>query len=165
MTQWVGDDPFRMDVPVIFDGFIDHVSVELNIRKVSQMVQSRGDLVPPFTFYLDGGLPVSGSVWVMENIDWGDSVYWEPDNRGAGYRTRQDATLHCLEYLSEGVLQINKPPPMSVPYTVKRGETLAMIAARKGTTEDALKAANGIRDGKKIEPGDTIMIPPVLGKS
>jgi nucleoid-associated protein YgaU len=172
VVQWDGDDPWRMDVPVIFDGYIGvqppsypSISVERDIRKVTQMEQSRGDLITPWTFYLDGGLPVVGAVWVMEGIDWGDVVYWEPDNHGSGYRVRQDATFHCLEYVAETVLQINKPPPMSVPYIVKRGDTLALIAARHHSTEAALKTANNIRDGKALKPGITIMIPPQIGKN
>lgn len=98
----------------------------------------------------------------MENIEWGDNVYWRP-NRGSGVRMRQDATLQCLEYEAETVLTINKPPPMSIQYRVQAGETLQSIAAKRHITLQALKDANNIRDGKKLKPGTLIMIPPSVG--
>lgn len=165
IVQWKGDDPWRMSVPVIFDGWISEHNVEYDIRRVSQMAQSRGDLSPPFTFRLDGALPVSGGLWIMESIEWGDNVYWHADKRGGGNRIRQDATLNCLQYETEVILQISKPPPMSVPYRVTSGETLAMIAAKKGVTVDSIRVANNLRDGKKIKAGQRLMIPPPIGKN
>jgi len=162
MVVWKGEDPWRMAVPVIFDGWIDDKNVEYDIRRTTQLLQSRGDRVPPYTFRIDGALPVSGGVWVMETIDWGDNVYWRR-NRGSGVRMRQDATLNCLEYEPETVLTINKPPPMSVPYRVRAGDTLQSIAAAKNITLQSLKDSTGIRDGKKLKPGILIMIPPPIG--
>ena len=165
VVQWAGDDPWKMDVPVIFDGFIQGKSVELDIRRTEQMCQSRGDLTAPYTFRLDGALPVSGGLWVMESIDWGDNVYWYADNRGSGHRVRQDATLHCLQYETEEILQINKPPPVSKPWRVVSGQTLAFIAAQTGVPQATLRKYNNMRDGKQLKVGTTIMIPPQTGKN
>ena len=54
---------------------------------------------------------------------------------------------------------------MSVPYRVTSGETLAMIAAKKGVTVDSIRVANNLRDGKKIKAGQRLMIPPPIGKN
>lgn len=44
-------------------------------------------------------------------------------------------------------------------YTVRRGDTLAVIAARFGTTVDAILSANGIRNANLIFVGQVLNIP------
>ena len=53
--------------------------------------------------------------------------------------------------------------PVSIPadgsYTVRRGDTVSLIAARFGVTEQALLGGNGIRDRNRIYPGQRITLP------
>ena len=54
------------------------------------------------------------------------------------------------------------PTPVVTPqqtYTVARGDTLAEIAQRFGTSVDALRAANGIEDPDEIFVGQVLVIP------
>ncbi len=52
------------------------------------------------------------------------------------------------------------PPPETLSYTVRRGDTLGGIAARNGTTVGQLMQANpAIRDSNLIHPGQTLRIP------
>jgi LysM repeat protein len=53
------------------------------------------------------------------------------------------------------------PTPAATPiiYTVQRGDSLTAIAARYGTTVQALQNANGIAPGDVIQPGQKIKIP------
>ncbi len=44
-------------------------------------------------------------------------------------------------------------------YTVKSGDTLSEIAGKHGTTADQLAAANGIRDPKDLQIGQTLRLP------
>jgi len=44
-------------------------------------------------------------------------------------------------------------------YTVRRGDTVSLIAARYGVTEQALLAVNGIQDPHRIYPGQQLMMP------
>ena len=44
-------------------------------------------------------------------------------------------------------------------YTVKSGDTLSEIASKHGTTADQLAAANGIRDPKDLQIGQTLRLP------
>src|SRR6516225_12217618 len=52
IVQWDGDDPYTMDVPIMFDGWstgrygMISVSIEADTAKVNQMRQSPGDLIP-----------------------------------------------------------------------------------------------------------------------
>ena len=173
VVQWVGDDPYQMDLAVLFDGYgigrygMDMKSVETDIARVNQMHNSQGDLVPPVQVFIDGAVPVKGAKWVITGIDWGggDNVIWQADSsRSAGYRLRQDATLHLLQYVQETSLQLNKMPPMTTRYQVKANQSLDMIAAQNGISLQVLKDANGIRDAKSVKTGQIIYIPPNVGQ-
>ena len=50
-------------------------------------------------------------------------------------------------------------PPAQQTYTVQAGDTLYSIAARFGTTVDAISQANGISDPTQIGVGDVLVIP------
>ena len=50
--------------------------------------------------------------------------------------------------------------PGGTIYIVRRGDTLASIAGRYGTTEAALRRANPFLDGIKLRPGLPVCIPP-----
>jgi len=49
------------------------------------------------------------------------------------------------------------PPPRT--YVVVKGDTLGAIAARFGTTPNAIAAANGISNPNEINPGQVLVIP------
>lgn len=53
---------------------------------------------------------------------------------------------------------MQKPKDESVYYTVKKGDTLSGIAKKYGTTWQALKKLNGIKDANKIYVGQKIKI-------
>lgn len=53
------------------------------------------------------------------------------------------------------------PTPAPIQYTVKPGDTIAVIAYRFGTNTQAVLALNGISpDAPIIRPGDVLLIPP-----
>jgi nucleoid-associated protein YgaU len=155
VVQWNGDDPYRMLVPIMLDGWSKNQSIEGDAARINQMMHSQGELTPPVTLFIDGALPVKGAKWVIESIDWGDRVIW-----GAGGRLRQDLTLHVLQYLSENILQLARKPGATTPYRVKAGETMAAIAARWGVTVPEIKLKNNIRDPKTIKTNQILLIPP-----
>jgi len=160
--QWDGDDPYTMDVPILFDGWSQGRSVERDIQWVNQMMHSPGDWVAPVTIRITGALPVKGGVWVITGIDYGDMAIWDADRHGKGFRLRQDATLHLLQYLPETVLQFSRKPGTTTPYVVRSGETIASIAAKWRVTPAELRKKNGIRDGKTIKAGQHLLVPPSL---
>jgi|SRR5215831_4975959 len=162
MVQWVGNDPYRMDVSIMIDGWVDSRSVERDVAAINQMFHSPADLTPPRTVLIDGAVPVKGARWVIESIDWGDRTIWVPDNRGNGHRLRQDATLHLLQLIPETVLKKLSPTTGLKIHTVKAGETGRSIAKKHGVTPDAIKKANNKRDLKTINIGDLLKIPPSM---
>lgn len=162
IVQWAGDDPYKMDVPILLDGWSSNTNIENDIARINQMRRSPGDLVPPVTLLIDGALPVHGARWVVEDLTWGGLVIWKTDKQGNGFRVRQDCLVHLLQYSTENTLSVKKPSTGMTLYTVKTGDTMASIAAHKGVTVAAIKSANGIRDQKTLFPGQQILIPPSL---
>jgi len=162
MIQWDGDDPWQMDVSVMFDGWMDQVSVERDIQLVNNMIKSPGAWVAPVTIQIDGALPAKGGTWILTGIDYGTDVIWDTDAGSKGFRYRQDATLHLLQYIPETVLQFLRKPGTTTPYIVKHGDTLAAIAKKWYVTPAAIQQKNKIRDPKTIKPNQLILIPPAL---
>lgn len=153
MTVWEGREPYKMEVPVLFDGFADDRSVESSIAKLNQMQMGR-DLIQPPTVTIEGSVPVKGIKWVIENIEWGDNVYWDGE-----IRTRQDAVVALIQYVPETRVKINRDPrTRATVYTVKKGDTLRIIAKRPTVYGDAEKwkliaTANNLRipGNKKLD--------------
>jgi hypothetical protein len=157
-VQWDGDDPYRMDVPILLDGWTMRTSVELDISKLNSMMRSPGDLIPPAKVYIHGAGPVKGAKWAIETIDWGDMVIWTADETSKGYRLRQDAILHLLQFLEPKVLQVSTPNT-SIPIVVKAGQTASQIAKDNSITVPSLLKANNLRDSKQIKPHMHLIVP------
>ena len=163
LTQWVGREPYRMDVPILFDGLRLQEGVENDIRLLNQM--SLGfDYDPPPTITVLGALPVNGATWVIENIDWGDEVYWRQSAQGRYFRQRQDALVHLLQYQAEARLKITMPKSLPNEFIVPRdGFTLREVAKNMygdgDRWKEIQKANTGIRDPNKLRKGQHIRVP------
>ena len=153
-TQWAGDDPFRMDLPILLDGWDKLESVEPDIIFLNGARRATHDYTAPPLVYVEGAVPVKGNKWIIEGIDFGDNVIWHED----GYRVRQDAVIHLLDYVPLDQLSI-KPPSTTHKHTVKAGETLKSISRDEyGSVKywSFIKNANNIRDVKKLPKTLTI---------
>ena len=113
--------------------------------------------------------PVSG---------WGGWTFWQHSESGtvpgiAGgvdldYFNGTLADLEALASAPGGPLSTDAPvtppaPPApassgSETYTVRPGDTLSAIAARHGTTAEAISRANGIRNPNEIEVGQVLTV-------
>ncbi len=56
-------------------------------------------------------------------------------------------------------VQVDEVAPEDGTYTVRRGDTVSLIAARYGVTEQALLGMNGIQDPHRIYPGQLLTLP------
>lgn len=170
-TEWQGLSPYRMSVPVLFDGFADGMSVEEDIRKLERMAIPARKGFPPPTLRIDGAVPKTDLTWVVESLDFGDSIR---DQNGKGFldRVRQAITINLLHYESpEGSIIVKGAASIrqergkkrsSRPYTVKRDDSLTRIAARKlGSAKRWKEIAelNNIRDPDKITIGQRLKMP------
>jgi hypothetical protein len=160
LTIWKGRDPYTMDVPVLFDGWMDDNSQENEISVLNQM-QMGGDLKEPPTVTIEGAVPVKGIRWVISGIDWGDQVIYDDNSR-----YRQDAVVHLTQYNPEDRLKTFGGGNLQTPriHVVRKGETLRSIANQYYKDANKWKiiaAANNIRDPKSIKKmvGKSIRIP------
>lgn len=159
-VQWEGADPYRMDVPVLFDDWQDpEGGVENAVSVLNQMKMGH----PPPTVRIDGAVPVKNATWVITDIDWGDDVIWEHLGNRHYARQRQDAVVHLLQFVKEDRLKM-KPGIRTTPtpHRWKKGDTLRKLA--KDAYGDASKwqkiaSFNKIRDPSKIKVGRVIRIP------
>lgn len=161
LTVFTNTDPYKMDLPILFDGLQGDDSQEPAIALLNQMRQG-DDFTEPPTINIDGGVPIKGGTWVIEDITWGTNQLWRAVN-GHWYRVRQDAVVHLLQYVKETRLTIKKGTA-SVPrrYTFKKGDTLRKIAQKFYKDPNKWKqiaAANNIRDPSSIKPGKELKIP------
>lgn len=154
-----GSDPYRIDVPVIIDGWASSDSVEADIAKLNQMKFSHSALERPSRVRVDGALPVKGATWVIENIEWGDNVIWHTVGDKT-FRYRQDCVVKLLQYLPEVALKGIKPFKANDKIvTVKSGQTVKSAAGGDPAKAKSIQKANGIRDPKTVKTGSTLRIP------
>jgi hypothetical protein len=116
LTQWQGNDPIRLAVPVIFDSSINDITKQnIAIKNLGLMA------LPP----KGGGEPAiiniksdSGALpdptgkggkqdWVIENLQWGTNVIKDPG------KTRQDVVINLLEYIDADRVAFANLPSIS----------------------------------------------------
>jgi hypothetical protein len=122
LTRYDGKDPFRMDVPIQFDGTTTRQGQEAGITTLSRMAVAPSDLQQPPTIKVAGAVPRKDLTWVVESIDWDNSsVIWD-EQGGVPVRLRQAATVHLLQYVSDNVIFTQATPTkVTPPSKVKDG--------------------------------------------
>lgn len=160
VTVWKGRPPYRMDVPILFDGWLDGRSVENDVEALDQMADAN-DLSQPPTVEIDGALPYRAT-WVIDTIDKGDDVYWV-QRGGVGVRLRQDAIVHLIEWSPEQRVKILNTRTIPNLYVAKGGETLRQVAKQMygdASKWQVIKKANpGVRDPNAIKKDQRLRIP------
>lgn len=179
LTIWEGREPFRMTVPVLFDGWRTSESQEMAISRLSRMALPPSEQVEPPVIKIAGAaVPNPGPTnWVIESLAWGANVIWDSAANGVTARLRQDCVITVIQYVDEDRVAFKKlgskvPPPSNVaPHgwqasvRVKAGEkSLQAVAKRvyknaKPGDWRLISKANGIPDPKSIKPGQSLKIP------
>jgi hypothetical protein len=184
LTVFDGNDPMKIEVPVLFDSFRSGESVEDDITELERMGGwglPKGRNEPPLVnFDSSGVIPHdhhdnSTLDWVVEDITFGDKV----ERNSVGNRVRQDAIVHLMEFIEDDNLKDNssaarrrakkvgakrrkKRKSKVKLIAVKNGETVAHVAARElgssSRTREILDL-NGIRDPKSVVPGQWLRMP------
>lgn len=188
-TQYVGTDPYRVTVSLMFDFWSesghgiwsDVATMNEQMFALENLRREKG-FRPPIV-HVKGALPVRGvNDWVIENLIWGDNVIWERFSAGnivKEYRLRQDVTVTLLEHIDVQLVTISSKNPGNTrggqngtpkhkTHTVKmRGtkpETLAQIAIdeygdRKFWKKIAAAQKPPIRDPNHLKRGQVLILP------
>lgn len=107
LSVWVGSPALRMTVPIILDDFVAGRSVEHDITNLETLATPNAANGTPsrLTIKATGGfVPHQTTVWVIDDLAWGDG-----EINDKGNRIRQAVTLSLLEHISEVRVQVNSP--------------------------------------------------------
>ena len=179
LTIWEGREPFRMTVPILFDGWRESKSQEVPISRLSRMALPPASNTEPPVIKINGAaVPNPGPVnWVIESLAWGSNVIWDNAANGVLARLRQDCVITLVQYVDEDRIAFKKlgtkvPPASNVaPHgwqasvRVKAGEkSLQAVAKRvyknaKPNDWKLIQKANGIADPRSIKPNQSLRIP------
>jgi phage tail protein X len=163
VTTWKGRNPYRMDVPILFNGW-PYTSVEKDIAALMDMATG-SDLTPPPAVTIDGVVPIRGIKWVIDGIDFGtstDVIVATID--GVSGRLRQDAVVHFLQYQPEVRVNILTTNPLPNRYVTKKDDTLKTVARLmygNANLWTSIRDANsGYSDpNQKLKAGINLVIP------
>lgn len=178
LTEWVGRDSISVTFDFLVDFFVenDGVKCEKMCGTLDRMAGSASDNEAPPLLSVESipaPLMVHGG---HRNADWKwfiDNLIWNKEgtivNR-AGNRVRAYGTIIITQFVEDKRLSAIERGKRKAKggkrktYTVKRGDTLSKIAARKDVYGDASKwkkiaEANNIRDPKNISAGQVLKIP------
>ena len=101
LTYYSGPKPFKMDLPIVFDGYSTDTSVEASVKTLEQMATPAKYGAPPPTVKIIGHLPHTDITWVIDDITWGDTM-----RKIGGIRVRQNMVVHLLEYVTTDIAKV-----------------------------------------------------------
>lgn len=172
LVEFMGTDPVRYTLPLMLDGWIDHVSIQDPFNALLNM--AGGFNTPrPTRVSVIGSVPpaVDASVkqrtwWIESLTPTADKTLYGPDTLGASRLMRQAMTLVLLAPENPVFLQapVQKAQAKStkskapVYVNARAGDTLLTIAARNRKKWQDLAKLNGIRDPGSLHQGQRIRI-------
>ncbi len=162
LTIYEGQEPLTLTLGVLLDRWpAGDVEQEIAILEaMAAPLVSGGD--PP-EIRVTGPIPHSWATWVITATEWGDVRYSTP-----GRRARQHITLTLTEFVRADQVVVRTPPvPKAAAktgrYTVRAGDTLETIAARKlgkASRWRELAKLNKLTDPRRpLRAGTTIRLP------
>jgi LysM repeat protein len=165
-TVWNGKPALKMDVAIMFDGYMKDDPVEAEISRLIRMSWPPKEHEQPPAVKVSGGTPGDTYTWVINDISFGDEQIWQFFH-GSMVRYRQDAVVHLLQFVDIDTVAAQSPNvggQRGHPrfYIVKQGDTLGSIAVKmygKRSKWKDIAKANGIRDPKNIKVGQRLKIP------
>ena len=177
LTQWAGVGAYRLELPLIFDGFFNGSSVDDDCDRLERMARPPAAGVEPPTITISGAVPQRGLNWVIDTdgLDWANDAIYHP----RGYRMRQSVVVTLLQRVLEdrvtelpAAAQIRREQGMLASanglggiarvYVVKAGDTLPKIAASLYGNYKRwrdIADANGLRDPNGLVVGEELSIP------
>jgi len=169
VTLWTGRPPFKMTVDFVLDGYKKLKPVEIACASLERMALPPTEGKEPPVLKVSGDMvPHPGLDWVLEDIQWGETI-----RNSSGRRLRQVATLTFIRYVKEDRLREQKASARArgsskggkkgTIYKSKSGDTIAVIAAEQlgnVTRWAEIGDLNDIREpNKPIKTGTNIKLP------
>lgn len=122
LTRFKGRNPFRQDIPIIFDGYKESHSQESKIERLEKMALQPNVMEEPRKITVDGQAHRTELTWIIEDIEWDKgNVIWSPEGDSA-VRLRQAAIVKLLQYVDDDVI-ITKTSPAVVSKGSDKGST------------------------------------------
>jgi LysM repeat protein len=104
----------------------------------------------------------SAEIWHQEWRNWAGTAADPASSAAGGTAAAEVAAPEAAEAPPPEIEAAEAAPPPPTPtrtYTVASGDTLSEIAARFGTTVEAIMRANGLSDPDRIRAGQELTIP------
>jgi hypothetical protein len=119
ITRFKGKSPFKQDIAILFDGWIEGTSQEHNITTLMRMGEQPGDLQEPPKIRLIGMALRKDLIWVIDSLDFDSTnVIWDFSASGSPVRVRQAVTIHLLQYVPDSIVTTPAAPSVT-PGTAK----------------------------------------------
>lgn len=179
VTVWQGRNPMAIEIPFMIDYFplddeLDNpgIACENQVTNLERLCGVGGRSQPSICCVDGGGMiPHDYTIyslhrWVIEQVSWDKDM--EIRARTTGRRMRCGGVLTIRQFMTPAELlqRIGPRDRASKPkfYTVKKGDTLEKIAARRDVYGDANKwkkiaDANNLRDPRSLRVGKKLRIP------
>lgn len=185
LTEWQGNDPLEIDLPILFENWANGTSLEPDIRQLEMMagLGNAGGGEPPLMTFNSGGVishdfhDAPAHDWVISNIAWGDSV-----KNDFGNRVRQIATITVTQYIDDDVLSTGssatkrknankgkikkgtersgaKKKSFTVEFTGQSLVTIAKKTLGDGNRWKEIAKLNSMRDPKATKKGQLLRLP------
>ena len=171
LSSWNGAPLLKLEVPVLFDGFVDGTDQQPAVDAVAGLAVAAD--TPPSPIVAAGPIPYPNRTWLMAAPTWGRAT-----RDADGVLVRQEMTLNLVEFVDPDTIHFadqGGAPSASTAaggkkskartYTVKQGDTLLTIAAKTLGKSDRwseiARYNGGIRDPRKqLKPGRVLRLPP-----
>jgi phage protein U len=149
--DWQGQPLLRMAIPLCLDGLPENRSVQPRVNRLEAMSSVRGERKHPPTIAIKGPVPHTRRVWVIEDIEWGDSLR----NR-RGVLVRQEFTLMLLQWQDSDVV-VKRHRKRSGDKKSNR----KVKARQRNSSETLVDIAdlNGLRDPRALDVGQELRLP------
>jgi LysM repeat protein len=175
MTLWRGRDPVEQAINILFDGYLDDSSQDVDMSILDSMARPTPSGGAPPVVHIDGAvLRRDITDWIIASIDWGDDIIRDVVD-GSILTFRQDAVVTLREFIPPDELEIpgtqiaiettsptSKGKPKHKFHKVAKGETLLTIATDEygdvNRWRDIAKA-NNIRDPNHLKGGTVLRLP------
>jgi len=165
LTQWIGQDPYVLTVPIQIDGY-PNKSVEADVKELEALAEVQPGRKEPPTVDVDGAVPKP-----RPNLRWRITSLGEPEELylPSGDRCRYFTTVTLIQRvvdrdLVESLKATSKSKGLKArKTTVRQGETWLYDVARRVYKDPSragdIAVANGLHLGKKLSPGLELRYP------